>query len=64
MHVYFAKYLTNALFFFLLHWVLVVACGLSSSLQHAESLVVALGVLVAAHGIWFPEQGSNLGLLH
>ena len=37
---------------------------IGSQLQHAGSLVVACEPLVAACGIQFPNQGSNLGALH
>ena len=35
-----------------------------SSLQLAGSLVVVCGLLIAVHGIWFPDQGANPGPLH
>ena len=37
--------------------------NLGSSLQHAGSFTVAYELLVAAHGILFPDQGWNLGPL-
>ena len=37
---------------------------LQSSLQHVRSLVAACELLVAACGIQFPNQGSNLSPLH
>ena len=43
------------------------SCGtghLWSLLRHASSLVVACELLVAACGIYFPNQGLNLGPLH
>ena len=39
-------------------------CCTAYYLQHAGSLVVACKLLVAACGIQFPDQGSNLGPLH
>ena len=32
--------------------------------MHAESLVVVFECLVSAGGIYFPDQGQNLGPLH
>ena len=37
---------------------------LRSLLWSEGSLAVASALLVAACGIWFPDQGSNPGLLH
>ena len=47
--------------------VLCLSCGTQdfrSSLRHVGSLLAACEVLVVACGIWFPDQGSNLGPLH
>ena len=38
--------------------------GLQFSLQHAGSLIVVCRCLVGACGIYFPDQGLNLGPLH
>ena len=38
--------------------------ALQSLLQHAGSLVTACELLTVACGIWFPDQGLNLGPLH
>ena len=37
---------------------------LGLSLQHMGSYVAACELLVAARGIWFPDQGLNLGPQH
>ena len=37
---------------------------LSFTHHHSGSLVAACKLLVIARGIWFPDQGSNLGPLH
>ena len=37
---------------------------LSFTHHHSGSLVAAYKLLVIARGIWFPDQGSNLGPLH
>ena len=49
--------------FIWLHWVLVVVRGIFVAAHEGSSLRHA-GSLVAACGIWFPDQGSNLGPLH
>ena len=52
-------------FFFLFNIYLFIYFGCArSQLRCADCLVAACGLLVAARGIWFADQGSNPGPLH
>ena len=62
-YLFFKIFLSYDSFYFKDYFICLAAAGLNcsakdllSGLQHAESLVVACGV-------WFPQQGWNLGVL-